>query len=98
MYHHWHGTPLHSPYFRAVQVGKAIHFLLRADIKVYEQDNGRGQIRHSVWKYKQGLTSRYCCQRLQQLTESIYRDFMREHGRAIASLVLTKRVTKSTIL
>lgn len=91
MYRHWSGTPLRSPYFRSVQVGKAIHYLLRADIKTYEHDNGHGEIRQEVVRLKLGLTSRNVCQRLHQLTEALYGDFMEKHGHEIASKVLNPR-------
>ena len=39
-------------------------------------------------KQRLGLTSRYVCQRLQQLTESIYGEYAAKYGGEIASQVL----------
>ncbi len=94
MYRHWEGTPLRSaadawrrPYYRAVQIGKAIHYLLRVQVRVYEHDNGHGEVRREVVRYKKGLTSRYVAQRLQGLCERIYSEFLNRHSREIASMV-----------
>jgi hypothetical protein len=101
MFRHWEGTPLRSPtdawrrpYFRAVQIGKAIYFMLRYETKVYEQDSGHGNIRRTVIKQKLGLTSRYVCQRLQGITEAMYGDFMKAHGGEIASLVARSEIER----
>ena len=91
MYRHWDGTPLRTPYYRAVQIGKAIHFLLRDEVKVYEWEDRHGRMHQTEMRLKIGLTSRYVCQRLQQITERIYGGYMMDHGHSIASLVLTSR-------
>lgn len=94
MVKHWDGMPLQSyteawrrPYFRSVQIGKAIHKMLRANVRTYEHDNGHGSVRTEVVRYKKGLTSRYVCQRLQGLCEAIYSDYKASYSREIASLV-----------
>jgi len=91
MYRHCEGTPLRTPYYRAVQIGKAIHYLLRHEVKVYEVEDGHGGIRRTVLKQRLGLSSRNVCQRLQQLTESIYGEYMAQHGSSIASSVLARQ-------
>lgn len=96
MYRHWEGTPLRTPYYRAVQIGKAIHYLLRHEVRVYEVEDGHGGIRRTVLKQRIGLSSRNVCQRLQQLTEKIYGEYMAKHGSSIASHVLNATHTNAS--
>ncbi|HEV8328937.1 MAG TPA: hypothetical protein VGQ08_15785 [Nitrospiraceae bacterium] len=91
---HWSETPNRTPYYVAVQIGKAIHKMLKSQVRVYEHDDGRGNVWSETVRYKKALTSRYVCQRLQQLCENIYGDHLRDHGHAIASQVARSQFMK----
>lgn len=97
MVYHLDKTPLRTPYYRAVQIGKALRGLLRTEVKVYEQESMRfpGRVVKTVVKHRPRLRSRYACQRLQQLTEKHYGPFMERYGAGIASKVLTAQFHRS---
>jgi hypothetical protein len=88
-------TPLRTPHYRAVQIGKAIGGLLRQEIKVYEQESMRfpGRVLKTVVRHKPRLRSRYACQRLQQITEKHYGPFLEQYGPEIAAKVLTRALS-----
>lgn len=98
MAYHSDRTPLRTPHYRAVQIGKAIQGLLRQEIKIYEQESMRypGRILKTVLRHKPRLRSRYACQRLQQITEKHYGPFMDKYGAEIASKVLTAQFRRSS--
>lgn len=88
-------TPMQSPadswrrpFYRAVQIGRAVRYLTHIERKLYELENGQGEVRPKIVERKIVLRSRNACQRLQQVTEKHYGWFMAKYGAEIASKVL----------
>ncbi|MBX3301582.1 MAG: hypothetical protein KF693_05140 [Nitrospira sp.] len=79
--------PLKTPYARAVNVGRSVWFLLRAEFKDYTHDDGHGSItvqRVCITK-KVRLRSRNAAQRIERAIRKHAAWFIERYGYAIAS-------------
>lgn len=78
-----HGpSKLKSPYYRAVQIGRAVRFLLLAEFREYEQDHTNGLVTLSRIKITQKIRmrSRNACQRLETVIKRHAGWFLRGMG------------------
>lgn len=89
--------PPKLPYFRAVQVGRAIRHLLKAEFKVYEREDGRtGEIIQTRVKLTTNIRmrSRNACQRVEAFIRKHADWFIQQYGPRLVAEVETKLAAK----
>lgn len=87
-------VPLRSPYYRAVQIGRAVRHLLNPEVRTYEREDMRtGEIVKTRVRLTKPVRvrSRAFCQRLERNLKSHAAWFIERCGAGLAVKVLTPR-------
>jgi len=89
--------PTFRPRYRWVQLARSCFKLLKADRRYYVRDNGHSYVTTEVKYYRYQLSSWNVCKRMAERLEVIFKWYVHDHGRAIASLVLNPKPRKPYI-